>query len=79
MEINVGSLEELSPEKIYHVEMAADSSSEAISSFAGACKQLGLRVLITRAGVKFCAFKEMLENLSEENKTTLLNALGYVK
>ena len=78
MEINVETIEELSPEKIYHVQMASDASAEAISAFAGACKQLGLRALITRGGVSFKAFEEMLKSLSEENKKVMLQALGGV-
>lgn len=75
MEIEIQSLEELDPSKIYHIELPADAGASQVSSFATAVKDMGLRALITRGGVRFEAFLEMFENLPAESKAKLLEIL----
>ena len=75
MEIEVQSIEELDPTKLYHIALAPDVTQEGIHRFAAAVRQLELRALITRSGVKFEYFLDMFNQMDEEAKAKLLAVL----
>ncbi len=76
MEIEITSLEDLDPAKIYHVAVKADASAEHIGRLSLAIQKLGLRALITRDEVKFESFLEMFDKLPAETKESLLLILS---
>lgn len=75
MEIDIQSIDELDPDKIYHIALAADAAHDTIQRFALAVKTLGLRALITRSGVNFQAFETMFVDMPEASKARLLAVL----
>lgn len=75
-EIEIENLSELDPNKLYHIALAPDASQESIARFASAVNKLGLRALITRAGINIEAFVDMFEKLPEAGKQRLLAALN---
>ncbi len=75
-EIEINSIEELSPDVIYHINMAADSNAEAVNSFALALRKQGLKALISRGPIEFSTLLDLVEKLGVEEKKTLLKTLS---
>lgn len=75
MDIEISSIKELDPNKLYHIALAPDVEHSVINQFANAVTALGLRALITRSQIKFELFSEMFKELPNESKRKMLEIL----
>jgi len=75
-EADVVKLEELDPKKIYHVVTdVTDVNPDSIKKLVEAFHSLGLRAIFSQGKVQVEEIASMFQNLPEEKKATLREAL----
>lgn len=76
MDPDLKQLKTLDTKQLYHFQLSASSSSEAVQSFARAVSELGLRGLITKEGTVVETLVELFGKLPQDKKDEIFAILS---